>query len=111
MQKCQAITTPQMQPESLPGFTEKIVVALNDLALPGILKVVIKQQHLKYLDKAVGQYSASHLIVVQSHAHTGHCINPFLSSFLWPRLLNLVAFPLMIRFYSSHSCSKAQTCW
>lgn len=46
MQKCQAITTPQMQPESLPGFIEKIVVALKDLALPGILKVVIKQHHL-----------------------------------------------------------------
>lgn len=46
MQKCQVITTPQMQPESLSAFIIKIVVALNDLALPGILKVVIKQQHL-----------------------------------------------------------------
>lgn len=34
-----------MQPEALPGCTEKSVVPLNDLVLPRILKVAIKQEH------------------------------------------------------------------
>lgn len=98
-----------MQPESLPGFVEKSVLPLNDLVLPGILKVVIKQHHLIIWTRQWDMVKFSQPLVLP-YACKGYCINPFLSSLLWPRFLNLI-FPVMISFYSSHSSSKAQTCW